>query len=153
MNQTIRKELLAQLPAPCTEAKEISRLYVANLQRDIVQLIEFLNECPPERQRRCVRQNPLLLQMKETLESITVKPEKGRRKDLRKIEQAVRAMRKSDAPWEKKSDQKPEIYILRHGIAVERGTQGYKKDSDRPLTKDKAKTKCFRLPRRCLGWN
>jgi len=27
-----------------------------------------------------------------------------------------------------------EIYILRHGIAAERGTPGYKKDSDRPLT-------------------
>ena len=27
-----------------------------------------------------------------------------------------------------------EIYILRHGIAVERGTPGNKKDSDRPLT-------------------
>ncbi len=29
-----------------------------------------------------------------------------------------------------------EIYILRHGIAVDRGTPGYKKDSDRPLTKE-----------------
>jgi phosphohistidine phosphatase len=29
-----------------------------------------------------------------------------------------------------------EIYVLRHGIAVERGTPGYKKDSDRPLTKE-----------------
>src|SRR5262249_43774691 len=29
-----------------------------------------------------------------------------------------------------------EIYILRHGIAVERGTGGYKKDGDRPLTKE-----------------
>ena len=29
-----------------------------------------------------------------------------------------------------------EIYVLRHGIAVERGTPVYKKDSDRPLTKD-----------------
>jgi phosphohistidine phosphatase len=27
-----------------------------------------------------------------------------------------------------------ELYILRHGIAVERGTPGYKKDGDRPLT-------------------
>ena len=27
-----------------------------------------------------------------------------------------------------------EIYILRHGIAVNRGTPGYKKDSDRTLT-------------------
>jgi phosphohistidine phosphatase len=29
-----------------------------------------------------------------------------------------------------------EIYILRHGIAVERGSRGYKNDSDRPLTKE-----------------
>ena len=29
-----------------------------------------------------------------------------------------------------------EIYILRHGIAVDRGTPGYKKDSDRPLTQE-----------------
>jgi phosphohistidine phosphatase len=29
-----------------------------------------------------------------------------------------------------------EIYILRHGIAVERGTKGYEKDSGRPLTKE-----------------
>jgi phosphohistidine phosphatase len=29
-----------------------------------------------------------------------------------------------------------EIYILRHGIAVERGTPGFKKDGDRPLTKE-----------------
>jgi phosphohistidine phosphatase len=29
-----------------------------------------------------------------------------------------------------------EVYILRHGIAVERGMPGYKKDSDRPLTKE-----------------
>jgi len=32
--------------------------------------------------------------MKETLDEINVKPEKGRRKDLRRIEQAVRSMRK-----------------------------------------------------------
>ena len=29
-----------------------------------------------------------------------------------------------------------EIYILRHGIAVQRGTPGYKKDSERPLTEE-----------------
>ena len=26
------------------------------------------------------------------------------------------------------------LYILRHGLAVERGTPGYEKDRDRPLT-------------------
>jgi phosphohistidine phosphatase len=29
-----------------------------------------------------------------------------------------------------------EIYVLRHGIAVDRGTPGFKKDSDRPLTEE-----------------
>jgi hypothetical protein len=32
--------------------------------------------------------------MKATLDAINVKPEKGRRKDLRRIELAVRSMRK-----------------------------------------------------------
>ena len=93
MNQTIRKELLAQLQHLRTEAREISRLYVANLQRDIVQLIEFLNENQePETRSRAI--NPVLSRMKETLDDINLKPEKGRRKDLRRIEQAVRSMRK-----------------------------------------------------------
>src|SRR5690349_2512667 len=91
MNQTVRKELLAQLQHLRTEVKEISRLYVANLQRDIVQLIEFLNENPaPAKSKNSRVPSPVLSRMKETLDGITLKPEKGRRKDLRKIEQAVR---------------------------------------------------------------
>ena len=93
MNQTIRKELLAQLQHLRMEAREISRLYAANLQRDIVQLIEFLNETPEQGSKpRSI--NPILSQMKVTLDAINLKPEKGRRKDLRRIEQAVRSMRK-----------------------------------------------------------
>ena len=94
--QTVRKELLAQLQHLRTEAKEISRLYVANLQRDIVQLIEFLNENQdqPARNRNSRATNLLFSRLKETLDAINLKPEKGRRKDLRRIEQAVRSMRK-----------------------------------------------------------
>src|SRR2546425_605225 len=95
MIQTVRKELLAQLQHLRTEAKEISRLYVANLQRDIVQLIDFLNENQTAVKGKVPRStNPILLRMKETLDAINLKPEKGRRKDLRRIEQAVRSMRK-----------------------------------------------------------
>jgi hypothetical protein len=64
-------------------------LYVANLQRDIVQLIDYLNEGQNSR-----GVNSQLSKMKETLDAINVKPEKGRRKDLRRIEQAVRSMRR-----------------------------------------------------------
>jgi len=65
------------------------------LQRDIVQLIEFLNENQaPAKAKNSRVPNPVLARMKETLDAMTLKPEKGRRKDLRKIEQAVRSMRK-----------------------------------------------------------
>jgi hypothetical protein len=96
MVQTVRKELLAQLQHLRTETKEISRLYVANLQRDIVQLIEFLNEGESQTgdNKNSRADNVLFSRMKETLDAISVKPEKGRRKDLRRIEQAVRAMKK-----------------------------------------------------------
>jgi len=96
MTQTVRKELLTQLQHLRTEAKDISRVYLANLQRDIVQLIDFLNEGQNHAGRRKSSRaaNLIFLHMRKTLDAITVKPEKGRRKDLRRIEQAVRSMRK-----------------------------------------------------------
>ena len=94
MTQTVRKELLAQLQHLRTEVREISRLYVANLQRDIVQLIDFLNDNQAPAKTKNSRANATLSRMKETLDAINLKPEKGRRKDLRRIEQAVRSMRK-----------------------------------------------------------
>jgi hypothetical protein len=104
MTQTVKRELLAQLQHLRTEVKEISRLYVANLQRDIVQLIDFLNENHTTGKNPNSRAtNSILSQMKATLDEITLKPEKGRRKDLRRIEQAVRSMRKI-ALFDKRSE-------------------------------------------------
>src|SRR3979409_2198578 len=96
MTQTVRKELLAQLQHLRTETKEISRLYVANLQRDIVQLIDFLNENQGQagKSKNSRAASLEFAKMKETMDEINVKPEKGRRKDLRRIEQAIRSMRK-----------------------------------------------------------
>src|SRR4030095_15076880 len=94
MNQTLKKELLAQLQHLRTETKEISRLYVANLQHDIVQLIDFLNEKDAPKTKNGRKVDPVFAQVKEKLEAINLKPEKGRRKDLRRIEDAVRSMRK-----------------------------------------------------------
>jgi hypothetical protein len=91
MTQTVRKELLAQLQHLRSEAKEISRLYAANLQRDIVQLIEFLNESQNQTSgsRNSRGANTVFSRMKETLDGINLKPEKGRRKDLRKIDSLI----------------------------------------------------------------
>lgn len=87
MSQTIKKELLVQLQHLRTEAKEISRIHAANLQRDIVQLIDFLNETQSGKSKHFAL-------MKDALDQISLKPEKGRRKDLKKIEDTVRSMRK-----------------------------------------------------------
>src|SRR4030095_7126359 len=94
MTQTLKKELLAQLQHLRMETKEISRLYVANLQRDIVQLIDYLNEQPAPKTTSARKVDPIFLQMKQKLDDINLKPEKGRRKDLRRIEDVVRSMRK-----------------------------------------------------------
>src|SRR5262245_33448480 len=94
--QTVRKELLVQLQHLRTEAKDISRVYLANLQRDIVELIDFLNEGQSQNGKAKTSRSAdaKLSRMKETLDSMTLKPEKGRRKDLRRIEDAIRSMRK-----------------------------------------------------------
>jgi len=60
-----------------------------------VQLIEFLNEGQNQAGNKTSRADSVLFsRMKETLDAISVKPERGRRKDLRRIEQAVSSMKK-----------------------------------------------------------
>jgi hypothetical protein len=93
-NPRLRKDLIIGLEHLRSEAKEISRLYVANLQRDLVQLIDFINMAGTTRPNSQRGLTSTFTSMKQTLDKITVKPEKGRRKDLRRIEQAVRSMMK-----------------------------------------------------------
>jgi hypothetical protein len=84
----IREDLLVGLQHLRSEAKEISRIHAANLQRDMVQLIDFISR-PPGRVTRAK-----YARMKKTLDRIHVRPEKGRRKDLRRVEDAIRSMMK-----------------------------------------------------------
>jgi hypothetical protein len=84
----LREEILAGLQHLRSEAKEISRMHAANLQRDMVQLIDCISDPQNGRLRS------QYAQLKKTLDELHLRPEKGRRKDLRKIEQAVRSMMK-----------------------------------------------------------
>ena len=84
----LREEIIAGLHHLRTEAKETSRMHAANLQRDMVQLIDCVSD-PSKRQLRSKYER-----MKKTLDHIHVRPEKGRRKDLRRIEQAIRTLTK-----------------------------------------------------------
>jgi hypothetical protein len=87
----VKKDLVLGLGHLRSEAREISSLYLANLQRDIVQLIDFVNGADMTGGKP-VHLGARLRRIKETFDHINVKPEKGRRKDLRRIERAVRAM-------------------------------------------------------------
>ena len=84
----LREEIVAGLQHLRNEAKETSRMHAANLQRDMVHLMDRIGD-PSNRQLRSK-----YALMKKTLDQIHVRPEKGRRKDLRRIEQAVRSLMK-----------------------------------------------------------
>src|SRR5262245_7526877 len=84
----LRDDIVAGLQHLRSEAKEISRMHAANLQRDMVQLID----CISDPSNRGIRSK--YAQIKKTLDEVHVRPEKGRRKDLRRIEQAIRSMMK-----------------------------------------------------------
>ena len=87
-NHQVREDLLAGLQHLRSEAKEISRMHAANLQRDMVQLIDFISR-PPGRMTPAK-----YVRMKKMLDHVHVRPEKGRRKDLRRVEDAIRSMMK-----------------------------------------------------------
>jgi hypothetical protein len=59
-----------------------------------VQLIDFLSEKEAPATKNSRKVDPVFVQMKEKLDGVNLKPEKGRRKDLRKIENVVKSLRK-----------------------------------------------------------
>jgi hypothetical protein len=81
----LRKDLVVGLEHLRSETREITRLYAANLQRDMVQLMDIVNAAGPAH----------LKDMKDVLDEINLKPEKGRLKDLRRIEEGIRSMVKA----------------------------------------------------------
>ena len=93
-NSHLQEDLLARLQHLRSEAKEISRMHAANLQRDMVQLIDFVNDPATGTVTKRRRLSSTHALMAKTLDQLHVRPEKGRRKDLRRIEQAIRSMMK-----------------------------------------------------------
>src|SRR5688572_6599198 len=94
-NASLREDLLAKLRHLRSEAREVSRLHAANLQRDMVQLIDFVDGPASGTAYKRRKLSATYAQMTKTLDQLRVKPEKGRRKDLRRIEQAIRSMMKA----------------------------------------------------------
>ncbi len=86
-------EALIKLEHLRSLVKEVCRVYISNVERDILEIIDLvdaLSRCNVRQKKASVF---ALREAMSILDQLSLKPEKGRRGDLKKIEKALRAMR------------------------------------------------------------
>lgn len=87
----ILKEVLARLQRLRTLARQTTRTYLANVEKGILDVSDQLST--PARKGETKQADLATLQdVNLILTNLKLKPEKGRRKDLRKIEEAIGEM-------------------------------------------------------------
>lgn len=89
-----QRQLVTRLNHLKTEARAVCESYVGNLDSDVSTLIEFLDGSSEVRKPRDLKA-ATMEEWGRILDDISVKPHKGRKKDLRRIDRAVRAMMES----------------------------------------------------------
>ncbi len=87
-----KKDVLVRLQGLRSVAKEISRSYLANLEHGILEISDLVNGSADEGGKKKGLKSATLERMIDILENTSLKPEKGRRKDLKRIDQAIEAM-------------------------------------------------------------
>jgi hypothetical protein len=87
------KDLVSYLNHLRSTSKELCKTLSSNIERDIVEAVEILNQPPQKSGRKKLNKKADLARATSILEELTIKPEKGRRGDLKKIEKAVRAVK------------------------------------------------------------
>ena len=93
----VEQQLSGALAHLRSEARQTTRAYLANLERDIVKVTDFVHDCKNGKSKNGAAER--ILQIQELLDNLEVKPEKGRRKDLKRIQKTVAAMlQKSERP-------------------------------------------------------
>ena len=88
--KNVERQLSGALAHLRSEARQTTRTYLANLERDIVKVTNFVNDSQNGKSKNGAAKR--ILQIQEVLDNLEVKPEKGRRKDLKRIEKTVAAM-------------------------------------------------------------
>jgi hypothetical protein len=84
--------VLVRLQGLRSVAKEVSRSYLANLEHGILEITDIVNGTADEGGKKKGLKSGTLERMVDILENTSLKPEKGRRKDLKRIDQAIEAM-------------------------------------------------------------
>ena len=98
----MEKELLERIGFLRQSCRETGRAYVANLEHDLAEIGDQAKELVRGPGGRSKKAGAVLETLVEIAEAIRLKPAKGRRKDLKRVELAVAAM--SRALAKKKSD-------------------------------------------------
>lgn len=90
----LQRELALRLNHLKAETREVCESYLANIEGDLSTLVEFLDGSSEVRRSRDAKAATMEAWIK-ILDAVSLKPHKGRRKDLRRIDQAVKALMRS----------------------------------------------------------
>ena len=90
----LQKDLICRLEHLRVEANQVCEAYLANLDGEINTLIDFL-EGTSEVRRPADLKAATMKTWSAALEGVGLKPAKGRRKDLRRVDETIKALMKS----------------------------------------------------------
>ncbi|MBI3794222.1 MAG: hypothetical protein HY280_05785 [Nitrospinae bacterium] len=87
------KNLLAYLHHLRSTSKELCHAISSNMERDILEIMEAVELAQQKADRRRVFKKSETTKATSILERLTIKPEKGRRGDLKKVEKTVSGLK------------------------------------------------------------
>lgn len=87
----LQRDVVVRLQGLRSAAKQVSRSYLSNLERDILEIIDAANG-KVEGGRTKGLKTRTLERISDILGNLSLKPEKGRRKDFKRIEQTLAAI-------------------------------------------------------------
>jgi hydroxylamine reductase (hybrid-cluster protein) len=91
----VQKEALLRLQHLRSAAREVARQHLANMERDIVELADLVKNAKSGSRKGKNLSLSRLEHMITLLDNLSIKPEKGRRKDLKRIEEALEEVRET----------------------------------------------------------
>jgi hypothetical protein len=88
------RELLLRLDHLRSSVREVARAYLANLEHDILEIRAAVGGVKDGGGRKPTLRRAAMERMSEMLDDVTLKPHKGRRNDLKKVEKVIRGLQR-----------------------------------------------------------
>jgi hypothetical protein len=91
--QSVR-ELVLRLDHLRASAREVARAYLANLEHDIIEIRDAVTGGKSGTGRKPKIRRNVVERMNDMIDEVRLKPQKGRRSDLKKVEKVVRTFQR-----------------------------------------------------------